>query len=284
MYTLPVETNIILLLVLVGLEWCGRTSLFSLPLIMLVGVLKAFLGAQNTGKAEENSVEQMQVVREIRRVPKPVAPQPYEQSEYYLQTQRSRHDMTAESGFKAEYEMYELLNAMPGYKKFIFNAYVPKGNGKTSEIDLIMLHETGVYVFESKDYKGVIYGEENLVEWKQVLPACGKARQKENYFYNPLLQNEAHINSLQNYLYGIIGVPFYSIAVFGRRAMLQEIKLNTRYNKVVEQKCLQKCVQELFNSPAGRICREQIDFLYSQLYPLMKVSDEIKKKHIENIA
>lgn len=37
------------------------------------------------------------------------------------------------------------------------NIYVPY-NGKTSEIDVLMIREKGIFVFESKNYSGWIFG------------------------------------------------------------------------------------------------------------------------------
>lgn len=38
---------------------------------------------------------------------------------------------------------------IPGYQKVLRNLYVPY-NGKTSERDVLMIHEKGIFVFESK--------------------------------------------------------------------------------------------------------------------------------------
>ena len=44
---------------------------------------------------------------------------------------------------------------LPGYLKVFQNLYIP-GHGKTVEIDILMLHEKGIFVFESKNYSGWI--------------------------------------------------------------------------------------------------------------------------------
>ena len=35
---------------------------------------------------------------------------------------------------------------------FLFNCYLPMENKETTEIDAIMIHHSGIYVFESKNY------------------------------------------------------------------------------------------------------------------------------------
>ena len=54
-------------------------------------------------------------------------------------------------GHFGEYLIEYALNSLPGYSKQLCNVYLPY-KGRTSEVDVIMLHETGIYVFESKNY------------------------------------------------------------------------------------------------------------------------------------
>lgn len=49
------------------------------------------------------------------------------------------------------------------------NIYVPY-NGKTSEIDVLLLHEKGIFVFGSKNYSGWIFGRLQNAQWTQCLP------------------------------------------------------------------------------------------------------------------
>lgn len=80
-----------------------------------------------------------------------------------------------------EYSTYCLLDKLEGYKKFLFNCYIPKGDGTTTEVDVIMIHETGIYVIESKNYNGCIFGREDAYEWTQTLPRRYKTAKKFGY-------------------------------------------------------------------------------------------------------
>ena len=51
-----------------------------------------------------------------------------------------------------------------------------------------MIHEKGIFVIESKNYSGWIFGNERDKKWTQVL-----ANGDKNYFFNPILQNKIHI-------------------------------------------------------------------------------------------
>lgn len=71
-----------------------------------------------------------------------------------------------------------------------------KGGG-TTQIDHILISRYGVFVIETKNYKGVIKGTKDDQKWKQVLGS------KTYEFYNPIKQNEAHVNVVKGILGGI---------------------------------------------------------------------------------
>lgn len=48
--------------------------------------------------------------------------------------------------------------------RILRNIYVPKDNGETSEIDLLYITQKGIFVFESKNYSGWIFGDEKSQE------------------------------------------------------------------------------------------------------------------------
>lgn len=54
--------------------------------------------------------------------------------------------------------------------KTLRNVYIPKGNGRTSEIDVMYITEKGIFVFESKNYSGWIFGDEDGQYWTAMLP------------------------------------------------------------------------------------------------------------------
>jgi hypothetical protein len=93
-------------------------------------------------------------------------------------------------------------------EKYVINDLLLYNDNKSHQIDHIIIKKTGVFVIETKNYSGRIYGQDNQKEWTQVL-AYGK---EKNRFYNPLLQNKSHIYALSK----IIGRKdcFFSIIVF----------------------------------------------------------------------
>ena len=64
---------------------------------------------------------------------------------------------------------YALTNKnLDGELVVLKNIYVPT-QGKTTEIDLLMIHEKGIFVFESKNYSGWIFGSADQLNWTQSL-------------------------------------------------------------------------------------------------------------------
>ena len=60
-------------------------------------------------------------------------------------------------GYYGEYRvMQELYQNLPGQCKILMNLNVPIDGGKITEIDLLLIHDTGIYVFEINHYKGTI--------------------------------------------------------------------------------------------------------------------------------
>lgn len=97
--------------------------------------------------------------------------------------------------------------------------YVERYSGQYSQIDAVVVTRVGIIVFEVKDYSGWIFGKGYKNYWTQVL-AYGKEKHR---FYNPILQNNGHIQTLKNKLSNIADVPFYSVIVFYGRCTLKNV-------------------------------------------------------------
>lgn len=110
-------------------------------------------------------------------------------------------------GYFGEYLLFcELYKSMTGNGKILMNLNVPTENSKTTEIDLVLIHETGLYVFEIKHYKGTIYGKDTDAIWTQYFRTV-----KNNTFKNPIEQNKYHIQALKKLF---PETPIHSCIVF----------------------------------------------------------------------
>lgn len=88
----------------------------------------------------------------------------------------------------------------------IKNVTLPTEDG-TTQIDHIIVSEFGVFVVETKNIKGWIYGSPNQKTWIQ------KIYRRSFKFQNPLHQNYKHVKTLQSLL-GLDEQQIHSVIVF----------------------------------------------------------------------
>lgn len=181
-----------------------------------------------------------------------------------------------DKGSFGEYLIKYALANVSGYNKVLCNVYVPY-NGKTSEIDVILIHEKGIFVFESKNYSGWIFGELDNRYWTQYL-----SNKQKNRFYNPIKQNTTHIKALSKYL-GIDVSEFISYIVFSQRCELKEVPRNSSNCIVLKRTDMLKKLKRHIRKRDIIFTNEEIDNIFSQLLPLTKVTRKQKKQHIEDI-
>jgi len=89
----------------------------------------------------------------------------------------------------------------------IINHLIIKDESGSTEIDHIIVSKFGIFVVETKDYSGWIYGDEKSKYWTQNIYGNKKR------FQNPLLQNYRHTMILSKYL-AIDHEKFKPVVVF----------------------------------------------------------------------
>lgn len=97
--------------------------------------------------------------------------------------------------------------------------YVPTTKGKTTQIDHLIISRYGIFVIETKNYKGWIYGSEKNKYWEKVI------YQRKEKFYNPIHQNDGHIKAVQDYLQLEDSAVFHSMIACSMRATLKKIEV-----------------------------------------------------------
>lgn len=185
-------------------------------------------------------------------------------------------------GRKGEYLIYKYLkNYEKNNGKFLFNCYIPKEGDEITEIDVLLICESGIFVFESKNYSGWIWGNEKEKFWTQSL-AQGKGKKSlKKRFLNPIMQNKLHIKWLRN----IVGenIPLHSIIVFSERCTLKKIEVTSANVKVVKRDYIAETVKAVSKEQRSKLSAAQITSLYKKLYPYTQVSNLRKQQHIANI-
>ncbi len=169
----------------------------------------------------------------------------YKKGSYYHITKAPYSSVRRDKGRYAEYLTYEALRHFEDNGgKFLFNVLIPKGNGEATEIDVLLICSKGLFVFESKNYSGWIFGNEAHQNWTQTLPK-GRGRSHKERFYNPIMQNASHIRHLKN----LVGqsVPMRSIIVFSDRCTLKDITLKSTDVNVINRYNVAPVVAEICN-------------------------------------
>lgn len=186
------------------------------------------------------------------------------------------HDF--DSGAYGEYLTEYMFNNenIEGYFKSLHNIYIPY-KGKTSEIDVLLIHEKGLFVIESKNYSGWIFGSEDQYKWTQVLN-----KQNKNKFYNPIKQNETHIKALSQYI-DTDRKQMISFIVFSERCELKNVPEDTEQYKILRRHHLLRELRKELNKRESVFTYEDIKDIYDSLKPLTEVTEKVKQEHIERI-
>lgn len=90
--------------------------------------------------------------------------------------------------------------------RLIKNVTLPIGNS-TTQIDHLIVSPFGIFVIETKNMKGWIFGQPHQAQWTQVIYRF------KHKFQNPLLQNKMHVEALRDLL-GLRPDCLHSVVVF----------------------------------------------------------------------
>lgn len=173
-------------------------------------------------------------------------------------------------GAIGENKTSSILYFLDKSKYKVINNIVLEVAGKTTQIDHIVISDFGVFVLETKNYKGWILGGENSEYWTQVI-----FKRKEK-FYNPIRQNLGHIRALKNCLNEYHNLKYISIIVFSSKA---DIKVNTN-TEVVYSHQLIKTIKRYTGVNLMETDKEAI-FQTITAFNLIDIYD--KRSHIRSI-
>lgn len=185
-------------------------------------------------------------------------------------------------GEKSERKLVvKLLKSGIPAKSIFHDLYIKRASGDFSQIDLLVLSEVGIIVFEVKDYSGWIYGNGQYSQWTKVM-AHGKHKYR---FYNPIMQNNKHIKDLKKQLKQFENIPFYSVVVFFGDCEFKDISFIPEGTFIVKSKRVSKVLKIITknNEPALYTDKNEIvRILYKAVFNGENV--ETQKQHVENIT
>ena len=159
-------------------------------------------------------------------------------------------------------------------KQILRNVYIPTVDGKTSEIDLLIVSKKGLLVFECKNYAGNVYGDAKRNKWIQYVGS------KKSYFYNPFMQNKSHVKHLKKYLEEYGDIPVIPMVVTITRGKWK-IKNYGPDDYLIGYNCHLKDI--LKKTPDSDFMTQHLDEIINKLQPLSRPDEAIRQEQIQQI-
>lgn len=158
------------------------------------------------------------------------------------------------------------LNWLPRDKYIVIDDVILPTPRGTSQIDHIVVSIYGIFVIETKYYKGWIYGGEHSEYWTQNVYG------EKHQFYNPILQNEGHVRALRRVLAEFEPLDIIPIVAFSGTA---DIKMDINESHVVYWSQLRKCIRK-YNKE--RHTWKEVKAIYNKIYQVkLKTSRQTAK-------
>ena len=172
-------------------------------------------------------------------------------------------------GKKGEGKVSKILSYLPKDKYIVINDILIEYEHGTIQIDHVVVSMYGIFVIETKNYKGWIFGCEKSNMW--VKNVFGR----KYYFYNPIKQNRSHILALM-YKLTLSDKKFNSVIVFSSRAAL---KVHTETPVIYFQELnqlIKKYTEQKFSF-------EQMNEIVKKINTLNINTSKMRKKHNEDV-
>lgn len=187
---------------------------------------------------------------------------------YLLVTNRKFKGWIGE--ISVDYKLDKLNRSEEEYT-IMHDIIVPTVNGKTTQIDHLVISKYGVFVIETKNFRGWIMGSEHNPYWTQVI-----YKRKEKLF-NPVRQNYGHIKSIET----IIGEEYIDsikgIVCFTGRATL---KVNVTKSHVIYTEQLVKTIQGYSNA---LLSNTEVHDICNKISRVQLSGKEAKKDHLKSV-
>lgn len=163
-----------------------------------------------------------------------------------------------------------LIQVFKNTKGFIFNDILVEYNGKITQIDHVVISEKGVFVVETKNYSGWIFGSQRNKYWTQVI------YKNKNKFQNPLFQNYGHVKMLESVL-KIDPKVFISIVAFTDNCEFKtDMPKNVMYDYQIGE-YVRRLDKKLLSKP-------EIDLLGDRLSAsVLEKNKANKNRHLDSI-
>jgi hypothetical protein len=142
------------------------------------------------------------------------------------------------------------------------------------------LSDKGIFVFESKNYSGWIFGNSSERYWTQSLQNGQK-----NRFYNPVWQNASHINALnENLGERFPQLEYYSLIVFSERCELKKITNTEPDTYIFQRQELRFYLKQIQKEQHESVLNDtEVEAIAEWLSAHQRPDEEIRQQHLAEL-
>ncbi|NKI25238.1 hypothetical protein HCG49_01520 [Arenibacter sp. 6A1] len=162
-------------------------------------------------------------------------------------------------GSIGEYKVASRLKHLNKKEYLVLNDILLKNGNLTTQIDHVVICKSGIFVIETKNYKGWIHGHQNSEYWTQ---SIYKIKSK---IRNPIKQNWVHVFAIKKILPEYDYIKYFPIVVFAGDGKLKNV---TTTLPVIYKNKLIRTIKNL---------NEQENLSYNQME---LISDKLLKNNI----
>lgn len=202
----------------------------------------------------------------------------YTQSLYGEKSGNTFFSTVHNKGNLGEFKIFHRLEKLNIPKILMTNLYIPKPDGTTTEVDLIMISQKGIFVFESKNYSGWIFGNENHKNWTATYKNGKKYR-----LFNPIWQNKGHVSALQNVSGLIEERYYYSYIIFGDDATFKKLTIHSEDLRFIKRNQLFNTLNNDWKRRPKYLSIEQVKTIAQNLKSYELADQSIKDRHVANL-
>lgn len=181
-------------------------------------------------------------------------------------------------GDRGERRVASYLEDLPYESYSVYNDLLFRNGGYTTQVDHLIISKYGIFVIETKNVHGKVYGSGNAEFWKQYLPDIGYrtfGNTQEHQLRNPLWQNGGHIKALRRLVFGN-EVPIVGVVVFP-----DDTDLYVKAELPVLH--MRDIVPFIVSYRDEVLSLEQVETFRERIIEVISTSGTDRERHLENV-
>ena len=152
----------------------------------------------------------------------------------------------------------------------VINDLLLHSGANSTQIDHVVVSAFGLFVIETKYYKGWIYGGPESEYWTQNI--YGHKYQLRN----PVIQNQGHIRVIKRLLNLREGIPVYSIVAFSWQGTLH-------VNRTLPVMYWRQVVPYIRQFDERKLSESEVSDIYKALQSAGQADAEARRQHVQNV-